>query len=126
MTPVLASVAGGLDKHDALAYGGVAAALAIVSAVACILPAWRAMRVDPPPFFATSKDPARSFLLCGSQCCWFCLGVVPAVAGKGSIDAKGYPGWTGFVDESSQDHLLLAGSLRYYLTTSAPDAWSRT
>jgi hypothetical protein len=41
---------------------------------------------------------------------------MPLAAQRGTADVKGSIGWTGFLDESSENHLLVAGSLRYYLT----------
>ena len=37
----------GVSRLDPVTYGGVIALLAVVSAVACSVPAWRAARVDP-------------------------------------------------------------------------------
>ena len=41
---------------------------------------------------------------------------VPVLGQRGSTDIRGTGGWTGFVDESSQDHLFVGASVRYYLT----------
>jgi hypothetical protein len=46
----------------------------------------------------------------------FFLAAASMAAQRGSVDVKGSPGWTGFVDESSIDHFLVAGSVRYYVT----------
>jgi ABC-type antimicrobial peptide transport system permease subunit len=37
----------GISRFDPLTYGGVIAVLAVVSGIACWVPAWRASRVDP-------------------------------------------------------------------------------
>jgi len=37
----------GIGPFDVISFAGVAALLALVAAVACVLPAWRAMRIDP-------------------------------------------------------------------------------
>jgi putative ABC transport system permease protein len=47
VTPLLRAVAEGLDAKDGAAYGGVALMLFAVALAACVVPAWRAMRVDP-------------------------------------------------------------------------------
>jgi hypothetical protein len=44
------------------------------------------------------------------------IGLSTAFAQSGPVDLKGSFGWTGFVDESSQDHFLAGGSVRYYIT----------
>ncbi len=46
-TRVLVSLLFGIPRLDPITYLGVAALLSGVSAVACLIPAWRAMRVDP-------------------------------------------------------------------------------
>jgi hypothetical protein len=43
----------------------------------------------------------------------FCL---PAAVQFGSAEMRGAVGWTGFLDESAQNHLLVGGSVRFYLT----------
>lgn len=47
VTPVLRAIGSGLDPKDTLAYSGVAALLLVIALVACLVPAWRAMRVNP-------------------------------------------------------------------------------
>jgi putative ABC transport system permease protein len=47
VTPLLRAIGSALDARDAAAYTGVALALFAVALVASIIPAWRAMRVDP-------------------------------------------------------------------------------
>jgi putative ABC transport system permease protein len=37
----------GIGPFDLISFAGVALLLALVAAVACVLPAWRAMRIDP-------------------------------------------------------------------------------
>jgi len=44
---VVATMLFGVSRLDPLTYLGVVALLSIVSAIACILPAWRAARIDP-------------------------------------------------------------------------------
>jgi predicted permease len=44
---VLSSLVFGVSTGDPATFGAVAAAIAIVAATACLLPAWRASRVDP-------------------------------------------------------------------------------
>jgi putative ABC transport system permease protein len=46
-TRVLVSLLFGVPRLDPITYLGVAALLGGVSTVACLIPAWRAMRVDP-------------------------------------------------------------------------------
>jgi hypothetical protein len=41
---------------------------------------------------------------------------LPAPGQSGSAELRGAVGWTGFLDESAQNHVLLGGSVRYYLT----------
>ena len=40
----------------------------------------------------------------------------PLFAQRGSVDLRGTGGWTGFLDEGSEDHLFVGASVRYYLT----------
>jgi len=47
VTPVLRAIGSAIDPRDAAAYSGVAVALFVVALCASIVPAWRAMRVDP-------------------------------------------------------------------------------
>jgi predicted permease len=47
VTPVLCALSSGMDPHDGTAYSAVAALLFGVALAACVVPAWRAMRVDP-------------------------------------------------------------------------------
>jgi predicted permease len=47
LTRLLAGMLFGVSAHDPITYAAVAAALALVAAVACWLPAYRATRVDP-------------------------------------------------------------------------------
>jgi ABC-type lipoprotein release transport system permease subunit len=47
VTPLLRAVSDGVDARDGAAYAGVALLLFAVGLAACVIPAWRAMRVDP-------------------------------------------------------------------------------
>ena len=47
IAPLLRSVAESIEPRDAASYAGVAAMLFLVACAASMLPAWRAMRVDP-------------------------------------------------------------------------------
>jgi predicted lysophospholipase L1 biosynthesis ABC-type transport system permease subunit len=47
VTPLLRAVGAGLDPADGLAYTSVAVLLFGVAVVACVIPAWRATRIDP-------------------------------------------------------------------------------
>jgi len=47
MGALVASLLYGVTPRDPVVLGAVAALLLIVAVVACLVPAWRAMRVDP-------------------------------------------------------------------------------
>jgi putative ABC transport system permease protein len=47
LTSLMASLLFGITAHDPLTFAGVGAVVALVSFVACYVPARRAMRVDP-------------------------------------------------------------------------------
>ena len=47
LTRVMSTFLFGVSPTDPSTYVAVAATMAVVSIVACLVPAWRAMRVDP-------------------------------------------------------------------------------
>jgi ABC-type antimicrobial peptide transport system permease subunit len=47
VAPLLQAIGSGLDPADGVAYSGVAVLLFVIALVACVIPAWRATRIDP-------------------------------------------------------------------------------
>ena len=47
LTKLMSSILFGVSTTDMITFVGVPALLAIVASVACLIPAWRATRVDP-------------------------------------------------------------------------------
>jgi ABC-type antimicrobial peptide transport system permease subunit len=47
LTPGIGSLLYGISRHDAVTYAAVPIVLLAVATVACLVPAWRAARLDP-------------------------------------------------------------------------------